>query len=74
MSTGQENKDAGLALTDKQAAKLYSLHKLAGVRSSHDAFTEVFAAYAVQMDDFRLAAHQPSPQVTHAVNHNVEIW
>lgn len=66
---GQENKDAGLALTDKQTAKLYSLQRqAAGVRSSHDTFSEAFAAYAVQMDDFRLSPHQPSPQVCHLQN------
>ena len=66
LCAGQENKEAGLALTDKQTAKLYSLQRqAAGVRSSHDTFSEAFAAYAVQMDDFRLSPHQPSPQVRH---------
>ena len=71
---GQENKDAGLGLTDKQAAKLYSLQKqVADVRGSHDTFAEVFAAYAVQMDDFRLATHQPNPQVTCPCTLSVDI-
>ena len=31
--------------------------------ASHDAFTEAFAGYAVQMDDYRMTGRPVTPQV-----------
>lgn len=58
-------------LGSKQHAAIgqqYDLQKkTAAVVASHDAFTEAFAGYAVQMDDYRMTGQPVAPQVRHLI-------
>ena len=69
-SAGQENKE-GIMLADQTSGRRHAAtsqqydlqHKAAIVVASHDAFTEAFAGYAVQMDDCRMTGRPAPPQV-----------
>ena len=68
--TGQENKE-GIVPADQTGGRRHAAvgqqydlqRKTAAVVASHDAFTQAFAGYAVQMDDCRSTGRPAAPQV-----------
>ncbi|KAL0046332.1 hypothetical protein WJX82_009330 [Trebouxia sp. C0006] len=68
---GQENKESGILPADQLGSKQHAAvgqqydlqRKTAAVVVSHDAFTEAFAGYAVQMDDYRMTGQAAAPQL-----------
>ena len=72
---GQDNKDVGLVSVDQLGSKQHAAmgqqydlqKKTAAVVAAHDAFTEAFAGYAVQMDDYRMTGQPVAPQVRHLI-------
>ncbi len=70
---GQENKESGILPADQLGSKQHAVvgqqydlqRKTAAAVASHDAFTEAFAGYAVQMDDYRMTGQAVAPQVSH---------
>ncbi|KAA6416660.1 MAG: component of SCAR regulatory complex, partial [Trebouxia sp. A1-2] len=67
----QENKESGILPAEQLSSKQhvavgqqYDLQrKTAAVAATHDAFTEAFAGYAVQMDDYRMTGQAVAPQL-----------
>ena len=68
--SGQENKE-GIVAADQTSGRRHAAtsqqydlqSKAAAVVASHDAWTETFASYAVQMDDCRMTGRPAAPQV-----------
>ncbi|KAL0041117.1 hypothetical protein WJX77_005471 [Trebouxia sp. C0004] len=68
---GQENKECGILPADQLGSKQHAAvgqqydlqRKAAAIVANHDAFTEAFAGYAVQMDDYRMTGQAVEPQL-----------